>query len=169
MQLFKYSLLILVFISSTLIGKYLSLRYSYRLIELEELKTALNILKSKIKFTYEPLPEIFYSITQNTNKNISKIFLNSINKMKIENASIAWEKSIEEYDGNLTKEDKQVIKNLSRLLGATDLEGQISQIEVTENFLENQIRQAQEEKNKNEKLYKKLGSTIGLAIVIILI
>ena len=89
--------------------------------------------------------------------------------MKIENASIAWEKSIEEYDGNLTKEDKQVIKNLSRLLGATDLEGQISQIEVTENFLENQIRQAQEEKNKNEKLYKKLGSTIGLAIVIILI
>lgn len=169
MQLFKYSLLILVFISSTLIGKYLSLRYSYRLIELEELKTALNILKSKIKFTYEPLPEIFYSITQNTNKNISKIFLNAINKMKIENASIAWEKSIEEYDGNLTKEDKQVIKNLSKLLGATDLEGQISQIEVTENFLENQIRQAQEEKNKNEKLYKKLGSTIGLAIVIILI
>ncbi len=169
MQLFKYSLLILVFISSTLIGKYLSLRYSYRLTELEELKTALNILKSKIKFTYEPLPEIFYSITQNTNKNISKIFLNAINKMKIENASIAWEKSIEEYDGNLTKEDKQVIKNLSRLLGATDLEGQISQIEVTENFLENQIRQAQEEKNKNEKLYKKLGSTIGLAIVIILI
>lgn len=169
MQLFKYSLLILVFISSTLIGKYLSLRYSYRLTELEELKTALNILKSKIKFTYEPLPEIFYSITQNTNKNISKIFLNAINKMKIENASIAWEKSIEEYDGNLTKEDKQVIKNLSKLLGATDLEGQISQIEVTENFLENQIRQAQEEKNKNEKLYKKLGSTIGLAIVIILI
>lgn len=169
MQLFKYSLLILVFISSTLIGKYLSLRYSYRLTELEELKTALNTLKSKIKFTYEPLPEIFYSITQNTNKNISKIFLNAINKMKIENASIAWEKSIEEYEGNLTKEDKQVIKNLSRLLGATDLEGQISQIEVTENFLENQIRQAQEEKNKNEKLYKKLGSTIGLAIVIILI
>ena len=45
----------------------------------------------------------------------------------------------------------------------------MSQIEITESFLEEQIRQAQEEKNKNEKLYQKLGMTIGLAIVIILI
>lgn len=51
----------------------------------------------------------------------------------------------------------------------TDAEGQLSQIEITEGFLEEQIRQAQEEKNKNEKLYKKLGITIGLAIVIVLI
>lgn len=49
------------------------------------------------------------------------------------------------------------------------MEGQLSQIEVTESFLDEQIKQAQEEKNKNEKLYKKLGMTIGLAIVIILI
>ena len=40
---------------------------------------------------------------------------------------------------------------------------------MTENFLDEQIRQAQEEKNKNEKLYKKLGMSIGMAIVIILI
>lgn len=52
--------------------------------------------------------------------------------------------------------------------GITDSEGQLSQIEVTESFLDEQIRQAQEEKNKNEKLYKKLGMSIGMAIVIIL-
>jgi hypothetical protein len=34
--------------------------------------------------------------------------------------------------------------------------------------LDEQIRQAQEEKNKNEKLYKKLGMSIGMTIVIIL-
>ena len=66
-------------------------------------------------------------------------------------------------------EDKQTIKTLSKLLGSTDTDGQISQIEVTETFLEKQIREAEEEKQKNEKLYKKLGATIGLAIVIILI
>lgn len=49
------------------------------------------------------------------------------------------------------------------------MDGQLSQIEVTESFLDEQIRQAQEEKNKNEKLYKKLGMSIGMAIVIILI
>ena len=58
---------------------------------------------------------------------------------------------------------------LSKMLGQTDIEGQVSQIEVTQEFLENQIEQPQEEKNKNEKLYSRLGTTIGLVIVIILI
>ena len=45
-----------------------------RLEELEEIKNALNIFKSKIKFTYEPIPEIFKEISLNTSKNISNIF-----------------------------------------------------------------------------------------------
>lgn len=40
---------------------------------------------------------------------------------------------------------------------------------MTEGFLNKQIKQAEQEKIKNEKLYKKLGTVIGLAIVIILI
>ena len=35
--------------------------------------------------------------------------------------------------------------------------------------IEKQIEKAEEERNKNEKLYKTLGTVIGLAIVIILI
>ena len=79
------------------------------------------------------------------------------------------DEAVEELKSNLKTEDKQTIKTLSKLLGSTDTDGQISQIEVTETFLEKQIREAEEEKQKNEKLYKKLGATIGLAIVIILI
>ena len=54
-------------------------------------------------------------------------------------------------------------------MGITDIEGQISQIDITQNFLDTQIRQAQEEKEKNQKLYQKLGTTIGLVIVILLV
>ncbi len=169
MKIIKYLILFLVFIISALIGKYISKQYIYRLKELEEIKNALNILKSKIKFTYEPLPEIFEEISKNTTLNISKIFTKAKEEMNNKSASEAWENSIDEYSGNLNKEDKQVIKTLSKLLGTTDTDGQLSQIEVTESFLDEQIRQAQEEKNKNEKLYQKLGVTIGMAIVIILI
>ena len=169
MQIIKYNILLLIFLSSTLIGKYIAERYCYRLRELEDIKTAMNILKSKIKFTYEPLPEIFKEISKNIGQNIAKIFENSTKIMEDKTATEAWNEAIDEYNGNLTEEDKKVVKTLSKMLGTTDSEGQISQIEVTENFLDNQIKQAQEEKNKNEKLYKKLGSTIGLAIVIILI
>ncbi len=169
MQLIKYVMLLLIFLSSFLIGKCMSKQYIYRLKELEEIKNALNIFKTKIKFTYEPIPEIFTEISKTSNYNISEFFMKVVEKMKNKSASEAWEEGIDEIESNLTQQDKQTIKTLSKLLGTTDVDGQVSQIEVTESFLEEQIRQAQEEKNKNEKLYQQLGMTIGLAIVIILI
>ena len=36
--------------------------------------------------------------------------------MKVETATIAWEKAVDEYQGYLKNEDKQVIKTLSKLL-----------------------------------------------------
>lgn len=116
MQIIKYCMLFFVFISSALIGKYISQKYRYRLEELEELKNSLNIFKTKIKFTYEPIPVIFEEISNNTSTNISYLFKKSKNRMEKETASIAWEKTIDEFSGNLNKEDKQAIKTLSKLL-----------------------------------------------------
>ena len=48
-------------------------------------------------------------------------------------------------------------------------EGQVSEIEVTEQFLDMQISKAEEDKKKNQKMYKTLGIVAGLVIVIILI
>ena len=163
-----FSLFLIIAISS-LIGRILSQKYVNRLEELEELKNALNIFKSKIKFTYDPISEIFEEISKNTSKNISNIFLNAKKNMNGKIASIAWENAVDETDCNLNNEDKKTIKTLSKLLGQTDIEGQVSQIEITQNFLEKQIKVAKEEKEKNEKLYKKLGTIIGLAIAIVLI
>ena len=168
MQLVKYFILFLILVSSTLIGKFLSKKYVYRLEELEDIKNAFNILKTKIKFTYEPIPEVFGEICENVNKNVGSIFILAKEKMKEETASKAWEEAVEETECNLNKEDKKIIKTLSKLLGQTDVEGQISQIEVTEEFLEGQIKEAEEERKKNEKLYTRLGTALGLTIVIIL-
>ena len=116
MQIIKYTMLFLIFITSALIGKYISQQYLYRLKELEEIKNALNIFKSKIKFTYEPIPEIFGEISKNTSRNISNLFIQAKKKMEVETAAIAWEEVTDEYVGNLNQEDKQAIKTLSKLL-----------------------------------------------------
>ena len=168
MKYIKYLMLFFILIACSLIGKYLSKKYVERLKELEEMKNALNIFESKIKYTYDPIPEIFDEITKNNNKNTSKIFKLAKEKMKEKTANIAWEEALEEAQTNLKKEDKYVLKSLSKLLGRTDVEGQVSSIEITQKFLEEQIKEALEEKRKNEKLYSKLGTTIGLAIIIIL-
>lgn len=173
MELIKFFILCIIFFISVFIGKNLSKKYTYRLDELEEIQTLLNVLKTKIKFTYEPLPQIFEDISKNSSKNVSYIFSNANNLMNEDSASQSWEESLniieKENMTNLNKEDIKILRNLSKLLGQTDVEGQISQIEITQNFLQPQIKEAEDEKKKNEKLYSRLGTTIGLAIVIILI
>ena len=131
MQIIKYIMLFLIFISANLIGKIIAKKYTDRLQELEEMKNALNIFKSKIKFTYQPIPEIFEEISNNSNRNISNIFKSSRENMENLSAEEAWIKAIEESKNNLTKEDKNTLKMLSKLLGQTDVNGQISQIEIT--------------------------------------
>ena len=69
----------------------------------------------------------------------------------------------------MQKNDIQVLKGLSKLLGKTEIEGQISEIELTDNFLNLQLEDAKKALDKNEKLYKNLGIITGLALVIILI
>ena len=49
------------------------------------------------------------------------------------------------------------------------MDGQINNINLIRELIEKQIEEARIEKNKNEKLYKVLGTSIGLVIAIILI
>ena len=165
----KILILILVFGSSFSIGKLIAGKYINRVKELKEMKSALNIFETKIKFTYESVPEIFEQIGNQMEGNIGSIFKESSKKMKDVSAGEAWIQSIEKTESNLNKEDKEILKKLGKLLGRTDADGQISEIELVSNFLDTQIDIAENERNKNEKMYKTLGGIIGLTLVIIFI
>lgn len=171
MILIKYIILFIIFGISTSIGMLLSRKSVNRVIELKELKKSLNMIENKMKFTYEPLGEIFQDVSKNTEGNISDIYKNASEILKRENTKEAWNQAIKlnEDKLNIDNEDKNIILNLGKMLGVTDLEGQVSELELTSNFIDVQIVKAEDERKKNEKLYRSLGSIIGLAIVIILI
>ena len=116
MEILKYIILFFIFGTTSFIGILISKKYSNRVKELQEMKSALSMFESKIKFTYEPIPEIFKQISENTNKNVSKLFSNAVEKMQTDSAGVAFEKSVDEYSGNLNIEDKQAVKSLSKLL-----------------------------------------------------
>lgn len=169
MLIIKYISIFLVFLISLYIGYLISKKYTLRLEELKEIKNALNIIESKIKFTYEPLPEIFAETSKMFSKNICQIFVQASNNMKQENAERAWEQSINCTVTNLKSEDIENLKSFGKMLGKTDKDGQLSRIEITKTFIEMQIEKAKTEEEKNSKLYKTLGAIIGMALVIILI
>ena len=165
----KMFILILIFLSSLKAGKIISKKYFNRVSELKEMKNALNMFLTKIRFTYESVPESFREIGNSIDGNVGKIFRTSSELMKEKNAGDAWEETIEKIETNMKEEDKAIIKNLGRMLGKTDLEGQVSEIKLVQEFLNTQIEVAEKERQKNEKLYKTLGGVVGLAIVIILV
>ena len=169
MIFFKIILLISIVIASTFLGILFSKKYFNREKELKEMKNALNIFATKIKFTYEPIPNIFLQIANKMEGNIGQIFARAAERMKEESAGNAWINAFDDITCNLLEEDKVILKNLGRLLGQTDVEGQISEIEVVTQFLDTQIENARQEKLKNEKMYRTLGIVGGLTIAIILI
>ena len=168
MQGIKYILLVTIFGLSTAIGILISKSYENRVIELKEFQNILNIMKTKIKFTYEPLSEIFEQISKDNQTNIERIFGQMANQITYYQTKDVWENCIQSADISIKQEDKDILKKLGKLLGQTDIEGQISEIEVTQRFLDTQIEKAEEEKKKNQKMYKTLGVVVGLVFVIIL-
>lgn len=169
MLIIKYIMLFAIFLSTNYVGIMISKKYQYREKELKEMKTFLNIFATKIKLTYEPIPKIFGDIGNSGKSNVNKIFKIASENMKETSAEEAWKIALKTSNTNLKKEDIEVLKGLSNLLGKVDLEGQVAEITLVDTFLNSQIKKAEEESKKSTKLYKTLGAIVGLTIVIILI
>ena len=169
MMIFKFIFLTIILFGTSYIGILMAKKYSSRVKDLKEMRKALNFFEDKIKFTYEPIPDVFEEISSKVNENIGEIFKSSANLMQNESAGVSWEKAVDNANTNFSKEDNEIIKGLAKMLGKTDIDGQVSEIRLTNKFIDVQIKDAENEKNRNEKLYKTLGVTVGLAIVIVLI
>ena len=169
-MIIKFLILSLVFASSLSIGFLIAKKYENRVKELKDMKNALNMFETKIKFTYASVPEIFEEIAKQFGEEIvGQIFRTASILMKDKSAGEAWNEGIDTVNSNMTLEDKSTLKNLGKLLGKTDLEGQISEIRLVTDLLNTQIELAEIDRRKNEKMYKTLGGIIGLTLVIILV
>ena len=171
MQMIKYISLIAILFLAIYIGNLMAKKYINRVKELIQIRLELNILKSKIKFTQIPLKDIFEQIQKNTEEAKIKEFWTNVisglnNNWGIENA---WENAIKKTETSLNKEDLNILHDMGKMLGKTDVDGQVSNLEIASSFIETQIQKAEVEKQKNSKLYKTLGVVTGLAIIIILI
>lgn len=141
--------------------------YENRVIELNQFQNALVMFKSKIEFTYEPIKNIFEDISKVIYKDKQNIFGSVVKKDK--DIYSSWCEAINELKNDLDIEDKEIIMMLGKLLGKTDIKGQVNEISLTQNLVEKQLEKAEAEKNKNVKLYKTMGIVCGIGICIILL
>ncbi len=168
LTILKMMMLFLVFGICTMLGILKAKSYDARVEELKKMKNALEMMKSKIEFTYAPIKDIFAEVTKVVYSNEENIFQNTANLMDQKGISESWNRAVEE-EIKLSKEDRATLKMFGKLLGKTDKAGQINEINVTSQLLDTQIEKAEQEKRKNYKLFKTLGSVVGIGICIILI
>ncbi len=161
MILIKFVLLGLIVITCSLIGNIKAKTFEKRYLELKKFKNGLEIFKSKLEFTYEPVNEIFGDVSKliyEDNDNIFKRFTQSGN----------WDIAVDNQK-NFENDDKEVAKGLGKMLGKLDKSGQLNEINLVDGFIDKQLEKAFEVKEKNEKLYKVLGKSVGIAIAIVFI
>lgn len=166
MILIKYISLLGIIVISSYLGIYKAKDYENREKELIKLKCALVMFKSKLEFTYEPIKNIFEDISKIIYKQKENIFENVIKEEG--DIGTAWKIAVKKQK-NFTNEDKELIETFGKLLGKTDLIGQVNEINLGLNLVEKQLIDAQNEKNKNVKFYKTMGIVCGIGICIILI
>lgn len=167
MILVKLSIFILIIMITTRLGFLKVNLFKTRLEELQKFKSGLVFMKTKIEFTYDPIKNIFEDISAVVYENKENVF--SSIKQNTNDFFKEWEKGILIYKDVLKKEDIQIIRNFGKMLGKTDKNGQISEIDLCLELIDKQIKDAEKILLKNEKLYKTLGVTSGISICIILI
>lgn len=164
----------ILLLSSSTIGYLMALRYSLRVKQLTYFINALNTLETEILYYLTPLPIAMKRVSDRSHSSISWIFeetwsmLSSKEGYEIDEI---WKKVINECIDNLSlsKEDIEIIIDFAKELGFGNKDTQNKHFQYTKELLKEQKRKANNEREKNGRMFNKLGVLLGLAIVIILI
>ncbi|NLP46594.1 MAG: hypothetical protein GX347_06090 [Epulopiscium sp.] len=165
--------ILLILISSALIGTYFLKRHLYYVEDLQMLYKGLTMLESEIYYSKSPLPIALEQIGIRLETNVRLFFIETTKELKKKTGksiSVIWEDIIKkniEYT-YLTSEEERLLVSFGKTLGYLDREMQIKNIMLIKSYLEEQIQQAINYKNQQAKLYQRLGILGGLLISIIL-
>ncbi|MEW9093692.1 MAG: stage III sporulation protein SpoIIIAB [Clostridiaceae bacterium] len=165
---------LMVIISTTLSGILYGGNFKKRTHQLKELQRCIYQLQNEIVYTYTPLPQAFSNISKKSVYPINNFF-DSISKLlylnKVNNVYDGFQKAYEEVKDilNFTKEDINILFNFGKSLGESDIEGQKKVFALSLDNIKNQIEEAEILMKKNVKMYRFLGFSIGMMIVIIFI
>ena len=174
MNILKILGCILILAAPTIGGYIYSEGFKKRVVQLNEFQRCLTQLENEILFTHTPLTEVFFNISRKSKYPINEIFEMASDLLmtnKVEDVYEAINKALESKKDalNLKKEDLDIILDLSKTLGESDVEGQKSVFRLTRENLKKQIQLAENIMKKNVKLYRYLGFSVGAALVIMVV
>lgn len=155
-------------------GGYFAARdFTKRPEELRKLQVLLRIIESNISYELDYLGDALIKSAGCNNDIISKIFIESAKILNQEELCVseAFLMAVSKYikKTSLNKEDESILVDFGKMLGGPDVDSYIKNIRYTVERLRIQEQKAEDIKEVNEKMYKRLGVLSGIAIVILLL
>lgn len=163
-----------ILFSATAGGYMMAGKFAGRVRDLRAVQEGLNMLESEILFTSTPLPEALHRTAERLEKPVNRIFSTAAQILDSRmgyTAGEAWSMAFERNRDSLyfNGEDLDIIKNFGKSLGSTDKENQEKNFRLVRLQLNSQQIKAEEERSKNERMYRNLGFLFGATIIILLV
>ena len=166
---------IIISIAILFITSYLGIELANSLKSREEVLTDmitfLRLVQNEMMYMLNSLPIAFEMSRQRLNTELKNV----LGAISLDMSEFGVEKIDASITNNvnsikcLNDYDKEIIISTLKNLGRSDLESQYNIIENGITIINKQIKEANEIKNKNSKVYKTVGVITGLMIVIIFI
>jgi len=160
--------------ASTMAGFIYSERLKYRVFQLNEIERAIYQLQNEITYVHVLLPDAFKNIADKSKEPIKELFNKTSELLagnEYENVYEAMKASVNLMKSKLylNTDDINVILDLTKTLGESDIKGQNNMFSLTISNLKKQIKISEEFMNKNIKMYRYLGFSFGAMLVIALL
>lgn len=169
MGMFKYAGLILIILISSFSGVYFSTALKSRLATLKKVNYLIDEIIILLRYKASTVYEIIGYLTGNE-RFAEFSFLEKISADGDCSFQLEWCNSLEENPPlNLKQDDLQILADIGKNLGTSDIEGQISTLNIQRNELKILISSAETEYEKKSKLYRSLGVLVGAFISVMLI
>lgn len=157
-----------------IVGFYLSYKIIYRQNDLLEMKRAILILSSEIKFLSTSIIDAIQHIEKTANepvRNVFSYFRLLLEQNSGENIEELWEKALETElkTSYFTKNDLDKFKIIGSSICNYDKEFNLSSFSLVTDYIDQSIDEINSEKNQNLKMYQSLSVLLGVMVVILLV
>lgn len=149
-------------------------RYSFRPKDIRRFRSSVQMLETEIIYGCTPLPQAFNNISMKVEGPLEKFYSMISEDLYVGNSyslDDTWSKGADKlfHETRLKGTDRDLIAEFGKVLGSSDREDQKKHFELFYIQLKQHEEMAEEERSKNEKMYKTLGILSGLVIFILLV
>lgn len=164
---------ILLISATSFVGLDISKKFTLRTKELRMFIYSLQMIEAEMTYSNHSLRQIFILVNQKTDGPVAHFYERLANHLQnpITHFSTLWDKELNYLKQHSTFKENEIniLQQFGKNIGNHTIEQQKKQIKLTTYYLQKQLDEAIEHKNKYDRTVKSLGFLFGLLIVLILI